>query len=280
MRRKNSFLIFSLIFLLIGCTYGLSRRYQNKKTVIKDRNLIIRNYLDKKDTGPPLEVDIIYARQIENQGWDVRDYKIEFEDVLDISVWEIEKLKRTTVVRPDGKISFPLVGEVQAEGVTIEELRKELSKKLTRYIRNPQVSVTIKKFGGKRATVIRESGGGRVLRFTAPLQILEAVAMSGGYTTALNLKKIYVVRQPKTKNERTKIIVVDAQSLLRNGDVRENIYIQGKDIVFLARGWLSSVTNFRGQIDSLIGMDFEYAPHQQAATFRGPRFSPWGGGSD
>ena len=243
----------------------------------KTRGAKIDYYMDAIEASPPLTVDIIYARDLKSRGYDVGEYRLEPEDVVDISVWQIEKLNRKSVVRPDGRISYPLIGDVMAEGRTVEELRKDITDKLTRYIRNPQVTVIIERFGGKRLAVINEDGGGKVLRFTRPIKVLEALAQAGGYNTDLNLKKIYVIREFKDRPDYAQLIVVNAQNLLRQGDIRENIYVRSGDTMFLARGMLATVEVFRREIDKLVGdIDFTYGPLINSRTTTGPDFQPFG----
>jgi len=218
----------------------------------------IDHYLSEYETSPPIPVDTVFAKDIADRGWDIKDYKIEKDDTLEISVWQVEELDRVVVVRPDGKISFPLIGDVQAEGVTVENLRKEITGKIADFVRSPQVSVIIKEFGGKRAVVLRETGGGGLIRFTTPITILEALAMSGGYNTDVNLKKIYIIRHPRKPGEHAKIIVVNAQNVLRKGDIRENIYLESDDVVFLARGMYASIKYFKKELNHILEMSTKY----------------------
>jgi len=197
------------------------------------------------------EAELVYATDIEDRGWELEDYRMETGDVLNISVWQVEDLRRTVVVRPDGKISFPLIGDIQAKGVTIDGLRNTIEKKLGKYIRVPQVSVIVEAFGGKRVVVIDESGGGGIIRFTKPIRMVEVLAMAGGYDSDINLHKVYIVRGSMERGKPTKIIVVNVHKIFREGDMGENILVHSDDIVFLARGWLSTVTNFVGKIDTL-----------------------------
>ncbi len=197
------------------------------------------------------EAELVYATDIEDRGWELEDYRMETGDVLNISVWQVEDLRRTVVVRPDGKISFPLIGDIQAKGVTIDGLRNTLEEKLGKYIRVPQVSVIIEAFGGKRVIVIDESGGGGIIRFTKPIRMVETLAMAGGYDSDINLHKVYIIRGSMEKGKPTEIIVVNAHKIFREGDMSENILVHSDDIIFLARGWLSSVTNFVGKMDTL-----------------------------
>jgi len=249
----------------------------SKTEVLEDRNMIIKNKLDKIEESPPLVVDIIYARSLKDRGWDLEDYRIEEDDVLEISVWQVEKLNRVLVVRPDGDISYPLIGELQAAGRTIKDLREEIAKKLKKYVKQPEVSINIKQFGGKRAIVMNEAGGGGVLRFTTPITIAEAVAMAGGYSVDINLKKVYIIREPSTSKGHVKLIVVNIQDLLRKADIRENVYVKSKDVIFLARGWLSSVNNFKNEVNKLVDFSVELQPaskHTGIMTEM-PTFTAW-----
>lgn len=298
MLKKVNFLILIGVFLIAGCvsprkdavkrdllirdrrpeSERIVRKVSSDEYLPKNREGKMQYYMDAIEASPPLTVDFIYARDLKARGWEVGEYRMEPDDVVDISVWQIEKLNRTSVVRPDGRISYPLVGDVMAGGITVEELRKELTEKLARYIRNPQVTVNIKKFGGKRVAVINEDGGGKVLRFTQPIKVLEALAMSGGYNTDLNLKKIYVIREFKDKPDYAQVIVVNAQNLLRQGDIRENIYVNSGDTIFLARGMLATIEVFKKQVmEDLLDIEFQYHPVIQGhRAITGPSFRPLG----
>ena len=267
MEKKSRIFIFTFFCIVsfAGCAY-------NHDHYLIERKQVITQYLNKAEKTPPLNVEITYAVDIPDRGWNLKDYSIEKGDVLSVSVWQVEELKRTVVVRPDGKISFPLIGDVQAEGKTIQALRAQITSKLAKFIRNPQVSVIIKEFGGKRAVVLNELGGGGVIRFTTPIKVLEALAMAGGYNTDLNLKKIYIIRESEKGGQPVKIIIVNAQDVLRKGDVRENIYVKSGDIIFLARGAFASVKYFQQQIQSVISMSYQYATKgRNKATFQIPR---------
>lgn len=247
--------------ILIFIVFIISPRYfvvfSNEKQ-IKDE--IINAYLDKIEKEGYIIVDVLQAKDIPNRGWDIKDYRIEKDDVLEISVWQAEELKRSVVVRPDGKISFPLIGDVEAEGKSVEDVRRVIKEKISKYVRNPQVSVIIKEFGGKRATVLKETEGGGVIRFTSPITIIEALAMAGGYNTDLNLKKVFVIRPPQKEGGHVKIIVVNVQNILRKGDIRENIYLRSDDIIFLPRGGFATVKYVKNELLSLINMSFKYTP--------------------
>src|SRR5262249_14352444 len=107
-------------------------------------------------------------------------FRIGPEDVLEISVWKEEALKKDVLVRPDGDISFPLAGDLRAAGRTVAELREELTSRLAKYIPDPVVSVIVNRVASNRIYVV-----GRVARpgdFAAGryIDVLQALAMAGG----------------------------------------------------------------------------------------------------
>lgn len=102
--------------------------------------------------------------------------------MLHISVWENPDLEQDVIVRPDGKISFPLIDEVQAEGLTISELDKVMTEKLKEYIRYPDVSISLKKMAGERIIVLGEVKSPGVYTLSGRKTVLEAVALAGGFT--------------------------------------------------------------------------------------------------
>ncbi|GEM_PF-1880210 len=242
MNIKLNLLIISALcmFTATGC---VSLPHKNESVATQETSLDKPGFIN--------ETKVYYANEIEDRGWQLEDYRMEGGDVLNVSVWQIPDLEKTVVVRPDGKFSFPLIGDVQAKGATIEEVRMALEEKLSKYIRVPQVSVIVESFGGKRAIVIDESGGGGIIRFAEPIRVIEALAMAGGYNTDVNLHKIYVIRGGITKGDEPKIIVVNAHKIFRQADMRENILIHSDDIIFLARGWLATFTDFVDQLDTV-----------------------------
>lgn len=172
----------------------------------------------------------------------VENYHIETDDVLEISVWQIEDLHREVVVRPDGKISFPLIGDVDAKGKTIEELRNDIVDKIKLYIKVPQVSVNIKEFGGKRAVILGQINSPGVIRFSSPIRISEAVALASGFTADAYKGAVFVVRDFDT--EQPTVIVARVNEIFFKGDLREDISIKAGDIIYVQTSILSSIRDF------------------------------------
>ena len=212
---------------------------------------------EKKALPPPDigEIRVIRASDLGQKEWTFEDYRIDTGDVLDISVWQVEELHKSVVVRPDGKISFPLIGDVAAAGHTIDEVVKNITDKLKKYIKTPQVSIIVSSFGGKKIIVLGEVGSDGIIRFTEPVKILEVLALAGGYLESACIKNILIIRGD-LKNS-ADIIVVNVADILK-GNLSENIYIEKNDIIFVPRSFIGNVAYFIRQVAPLLGAAATY----------------------
>ena len=123
------------------------------------------------------------------------DYVIGPEDMLQISVWKNESLSRQLPVRPDGKISMPLLHDIQASGLTPMQLRDKIATALAEFMPNPEVSVTVLEVRSYRVSVLGEVQRPGVLQLKAPTTILEAIALAGGFRDFASPSKIVIFRK-------------------------------------------------------------------------------------
>ena len=123
-----------------------------------------------------------------------KDYVIGADDVLDVSVWKEQELTRTLQVRPDGKISMPLLGDVQAAGLTPGQLAQSVSEKLKKYLTAPQVTVILTQINSQRVYVIGEVTRPGAYPVLPGMTILQAISSAGGLTQFANGKKIFLMR--------------------------------------------------------------------------------------
>jgi polysaccharide export outer membrane protein len=156
------------------------------------------------------------------------EFRIGPEDILEISVWKEEGLKKDVLVRPDGGLSFPLVGDLQAAGRTIDEVRAELVKRLEKFIPDPVVSVLLQKVVSNKIYVI-----GRVAKpgdFPAGryVDVLQALSVAGGLTTFADEKDIKVLRR---ENGAQRLYPFDFKAVSRGEKLEQNIRLQGGDVV-------------------------------------------------
>jgi polysaccharide biosynthesis/export protein len=154
------------------------------------------------------------------------DYVIGPEDVLQINVWKNETLSRIVPVRPDGKISLPLLHDVQAAGLTAMQLRDKLALALQEFMPNPEVSVIVSDVRSFRVSVLGEVQKPGVLQLKSDTTVLEALAMSGGFRDFASPSKIVVFRKDsygkthKIKFNYNKALSSDDENFtLKTGDV-------------------------------------------------------------
>jgi len=126
-------------------------------------------------------------------------YKIGPQDVLRIDVWKEAELSRSVPVRPDGKISLPLLNDVQAAGLTAMELRNAVTEGLQKFINSPQVTVTVTEINSRRVYVTGEVSRPGAYPLLPNMTALQALTGAGGFTQFSNTKKIYVLRNENGK---------------------------------------------------------------------------------
>jgi len=122
------------------------------------------------------------------------NYVIGAEDELNINVWKEPEVTRMVPVRPDGKISLPLINDVQAAGLTPMQLRKELQERLKKFIAEPQVTVIVSKINSQRVFVVGEVLRAGAFALVPNMNALQALSSAGGFTQFASVKKIRIVR--------------------------------------------------------------------------------------
>lgn len=130
------------------------------------------------------------------------NYIIGAQDVLDVNVWKEAELTRTVPVRPDGKISLPLLNDVQAAGLTPQQLAAEITANLKRFVTSPQVTVIVSQINSQRVYILGEMSRPGAYPLLPGMTVLQALSSAGGFTMFANMKKIYVLRQEGGKQEK------------------------------------------------------------------------------
>jgi polysaccharide export outer membrane protein len=126
-------------------------------------------------------------------------YRIGPADVLNIYVWKEPELTRDVTVLPDGKITFPLVGEIHAQGLTVAELKKVLTQKLQSYVTAPEVTVVVTQPLSQRVYIIGKVGGAGPLTLAPGMTVLQALSAAGGLAQWADEKNIRVIRREGDK---------------------------------------------------------------------------------
>jgi len=153
---------------------------------------------------------------------DPNKYLIGPEDVLFVKVWRENDFTLPVAVRPDGKITMPLVGEVQAAGQTPLQLTKTITELLTKFVNNPEVTVFVTDVRSKKYYIIGEVNRAGSFPLVTPTTVLEALVNAGGFREFANTKKIKILRGSKVfnfnYNEVTNAKHLEQNIYLENGD--------------------------------------------------------------
>jgi len=133
------------------------------------------------------------------------EYRLGPEDVIEVFVWKEPELSTTVTVRPDGRISLPLVNELDASGKTGAELSAEITDRLSKYIVKPTVNVMVKQVNSLKISVLGEVRKPDVYRFKNRITVLDAIAMAGGFTDLAKPTRVIVIRNTPSGPQRIKI---------------------------------------------------------------------------
>ena len=156
------------------------------------------------------------------------EYKIGPQDVIRIDVWKEPDISRTIPVRPDGKVSLPLLNDVQAAGLTTMELAASLRESLSKYLNNPQVTVTVTEINSRRVYVTGEVGKVGALSLLPGMTVLQALTSAGGFTQFAKLKNIYVLRTEDGKQVKHPF---NYKEVVKGNLAEQNIQLQPGDVI-------------------------------------------------
>jgi polysaccharide biosynthesis/export protein len=156
------------------------------------------------------------------------NYVIGPEDLLDISVWKEPELTRTVPVRPDGKISLPLLNDVQAAGQTPTDLAVRLTESLRRYVNNPQVTVIVTAINSQHIYLLGEVTRPGAYPLLPGMTVLQALSSAGGLTQYARTQKIYVLRDGE--GGQTKVLF-NYKNFLNGKNPEQNVLLQVGDTI-------------------------------------------------
>jgi polysaccharide export outer membrane protein len=154
-------------------------------------------------------------------------FQIGPEDILDISVWKNPELSRTVPVRPDGKVSLPLVNDIQAAGLTPATLREQVTERLAEFIPTPEVSVMVREVHSRKVAVVGAVKTPGRFELKSPMTVLEVIALAQGFTDFASRDRIVVLRQTGTTTTR----VPFNYRKIAEGVDQENFFVKPGDVV-------------------------------------------------
>ena len=156
-------------------------------------------------------------------------YRIQPGDILNVSVWKETDLQADVIVRPDGRMSFPLAGDQVAEGRTVDELRTVLAAKLKKYVPDPVVTVAVRSLGGNRVYVIGKVARPGEFPFSRPLDVMQSLTLAGGATSFADVNDIRILR--RGDDGKQKILSFKYDDVSRGRHLEQNVLLQTGDTV-------------------------------------------------
>lgn len=149
-------------------------------------------------------------------------------DVLQIAVWKEEDLQGEVLVRPDGAFSFPLCGDIPAQGKTVMDLQSEITSRLSRYIADPVVTVSVAEVLGNKVYVIGQVNDPGVFIVNPQVDVLQALSIAGGTTAFANLNDIKILRRT---GERQVALSFRYEDVVKGRNLEQNRILQAGDVV-------------------------------------------------
>ncbi len=173
---------------------------------------------------------VAHAQDSQPNNDTITHYKIQPGDLLEISVWREEYLEREVVVQPDGRISFPLVGIVDAAGTTVEAVQALVAERLTQYIPDPVVTVSIKEINGNRVYVLGQVQNPGQFIMNPTIDVIQALALAGGTTPFAELNEIKILRR---NGDSQSLIEFRYADMARGRNLEQNIILQSGDVIIV-----------------------------------------------
>lgn len=162
----------------------------------------------------------------------VNEYRIGPQDVLEIMVWKNADLSRSVTVRPDGKVSLPLIGDVQASGLTTEELKKDVTQRMKEFLTTPEVSILVSNINSYFYYILGEVAKPGKYPLKERITVLQAISMAGGFTPFASKNGIALLRKDPVDSTEIKF-QVRYDDIISNEDPKKNLLIQSGDTILI-----------------------------------------------
>ena len=156
------------------------------------------------------------------------DYIIGPEDMLNVNVWKEAEMSSTVPVRPDGKISLPLLNDVQAAGLTPTQLAAQVTEKLKKYLEQPRVTVVVTQVNSRRYFVLGEVAHAGAYPLLPHMTVLQGLSSAGGFSQFANAKNIYVLRVENGKQNK---LPFNYRDVVKGRNSEQNILLKPGDTI-------------------------------------------------
>jgi len=225
----NMFLIIRYFFYLTLLILSLSGCSPNKALVQNDAP-------SEPQQIPPIEIS---------------EYILGFGDELEISIFRHDDMTKKVRILPDGKIHYPLVGEIKAEGLSANQLRDKLREGLLKYYVDPQVSVIVTSIGSQKIFVLGEVNKPGVFQLDRPKTVIEAISEAEDFTHDAKARNVLLIRGGPS-NPNPSYSVLDLEKTFKERDMTQNVSLRQGDIIYVPATEIANVERFFDRIWTII----------------------------
>lgn len=170
-------------------------------------------------------------------------------DEITINVWRNDELKRIVKIDPSGNIYVPLAGEIKASGLTISQLRKVIALRLSKYLVDPQVDITLLTISSQKVHILGEVKSPGTFTLDQRMLAWEAISMAGGFTNDANKTSVLLARN---NNGVAKVTALDVHNMLKTGKIDKNIYLKSGDVIYVPPSFIANLERFMLRFNNII----------------------------
>jgi len=179
----------------------------------------------------------------------VNEFILGVGDKIEITVYRYDDLKKTIQIDPSGKITYPLAGDIQAGGVSLFKLRDIIQDRLSKYIIDPQVTVSISSIQSQKVAVLGEVNVPGLFTLESTLTALEAISKAQGFTKYAKKNNVLLIRGGLNKPE---LIILDMSRFFSEGDMAQNRPLQNGDILYVPESTIENVARFFDHLSRIL----------------------------
>lgn len=156
------------------------------------------------------------------------DYVIGPDDILSVLFWRDKEMSADVVVRPDGRITLPLLNDVVAGGATPEQLKDRISEQAARFVEDPSVTVVVKQINSRKVFVTGNVGRQGAYPLSGPSTVLQMLSLAGGVAEFADAKKILIMR---TENGQQKVLKFNLRDVMKGKNLQQNVLLKPGDTI-------------------------------------------------
>lgn len=224
MKQKSTIMIFFLLCTLVAAPFSA---FADKKSA----GIL-------KSTGSSSRSDF-FSPASKFTGKDA--FRLGPEDILEVSVWGNKELTTVMPIRPDGLISYPLIGDIMAQGLTPAELKSKITDALRTFITDASVTVVVKQINSIKISIAGEVNKPGTFSVNRPISLLHLFSLAEGFTEKADLKKSYLLRNGKK-------LGLNIYRLVREDDFSQNVKLKHNDLVFIHDNFKNRI-NIMGEVE-------------------------------